>query len=156
MHSLDSIPSHLPSVKIQIMGGKVGLSCKSKTLLGFVNKFFSWQRPAMFCRKKNKKIKCLQLLEGDGIKSRLPIKISSTLNCQRSLWTNPMAHALVLYPLLCLGHHLIIRGQPAMLTRIWCKTLLTFDRFNGKSIVCKIIDCSFTFSDGEISLLRGL
>ena len=36
--SLDSIPSPLPSVKIQIMGGKVCLRCKSKTLLGVVNK----------------------------------------------------------------------------------------------------------------------
>ena len=34
--SLDWIPS--PSVKIQIMGGKVGLRCKGKTLLGVVNK----------------------------------------------------------------------------------------------------------------------
>ena len=34
--SLDSIPS--PSVKIQIMGGKVCLRCKGKTLLGIVNK----------------------------------------------------------------------------------------------------------------------
>ena len=33
--SLDSIPS--PSVKIQIMGRKVCLRCKGKTLLGFVN-----------------------------------------------------------------------------------------------------------------------
>ena len=32
--SLDSILSLLPSVKIQIMGGKVCLRCKSKTLLG--------------------------------------------------------------------------------------------------------------------------
>ena len=36
--SLDIIPSPLPSVKIQIMGGKVCLRCKSKTLLGVVNK----------------------------------------------------------------------------------------------------------------------
>ena len=36
--SLDSIPS--PSVKIQIMGGKVHLRCKGKTLLGVVNKLF--------------------------------------------------------------------------------------------------------------------
>ena len=36
--SLDSIPSPLPSVKIQIMGGKVCLRCKGKTLLGVVNK----------------------------------------------------------------------------------------------------------------------
>ena len=36
--SLYSIPSPLPSVKIQIMGEKVCLMCKGKTLLGFVNK----------------------------------------------------------------------------------------------------------------------
>ena len=34
--ALDLIPS--PSVKIQIMGGKVCLRCKGKTLLGIVNK----------------------------------------------------------------------------------------------------------------------
>ena len=33
---LDLIPS--PSVKIQIMGGKVYFKCKSKTLMGDVNK----------------------------------------------------------------------------------------------------------------------
>ena len=32
--SLDSISSPSPSVKIQIMGGKACLKCKSKTLLG--------------------------------------------------------------------------------------------------------------------------
>ena len=36
--SLDLIPSPLSSVKIQIMGGKVCLRCKGKTLLGIVNK----------------------------------------------------------------------------------------------------------------------
>jgi hypothetical protein len=36
--SLDLIPS--PSVKIQIMGGKVCLRCKDKTLLGVANKPF--------------------------------------------------------------------------------------------------------------------
>ena len=36
--SLDSIPSPSSSVKIQIMGGKVCLGCKGKTLLGVVNK----------------------------------------------------------------------------------------------------------------------
>jgi hypothetical protein len=36
--SLDSIPSPSPSVKIQIVGGKVCLRCKGKTLLGVVNK----------------------------------------------------------------------------------------------------------------------
>jgi hypothetical protein len=34
--NLDLIPS--PSLKIQIMGGKVCLRCKGKTLLGVVNK----------------------------------------------------------------------------------------------------------------------
>ena len=36
--SLDLIPSPSPSVKIQVVGGKVCLRCKSKTLLGGVNK----------------------------------------------------------------------------------------------------------------------
>ena len=36
--SLDLIPSPSPSVKIQIMGGKVCLRCKGKTLLGVANK----------------------------------------------------------------------------------------------------------------------
>ena len=36
--SMDLIPSPSPSVKIQIMGGKVCLRCKGKTLLGAVNK----------------------------------------------------------------------------------------------------------------------
>ena len=38
--SLDSIQSPSPSVKIQIMGWKVCLKCKGKTLLGDVNKLF--------------------------------------------------------------------------------------------------------------------
>ena len=49
--SLDSIPSPSPSVKIQIMGKKVCLRCKGKTLLGVVNKLLKG--------------------EGDGIESRL-------------------------------------------------------------------------------------
>ena len=36
--SLDSIQSPSPSVKIQIMGGRVCLRCKGKTLMGIVNK----------------------------------------------------------------------------------------------------------------------
>jgi hypothetical protein len=36
--SLDLIPSPSPSVKIQIMGGKVCLRCNGKTLQGVVNK----------------------------------------------------------------------------------------------------------------------
>ena len=38
--SLDLIPSPSPSVKIQIMGGKVCFKFLGKTLLGFVNKLF--------------------------------------------------------------------------------------------------------------------
>jgi len=36
--SLNSIPSPSTSLKIQIMGGKIFLRCKDKTLLGAVNK----------------------------------------------------------------------------------------------------------------------
>ena len=36
--SLNSFSSPSPSLKIQIMGGKVCLRCKGKTLLGIVNK----------------------------------------------------------------------------------------------------------------------
>ena len=50
---MDLIPSPLPSVKIQIMGGIVCLRRKSKTLLGIVNKLLKtkvcWHHPAMFC-----------------------------------------------------------------------------------------------------------
>ena len=45
--SLDLIPSPLSSVKIQIMGEKVCLGCKGKTLLGIVNKLLKTK--AMFC-----------------------------------------------------------------------------------------------------------
>ena len=38
---LDSIPSHSPSVKIQIKDRKVPLRCKGKTLLGVVNKLLN-------------------------------------------------------------------------------------------------------------------
>ena len=38
---MDLIPSPSPSVKIQIMGGKVCLRCKGKILLGVVNKLLS-------------------------------------------------------------------------------------------------------------------
>ena len=41
--SLDLIPSLSHSVKIQIMGGKVCLRCKGKTLLGIVNKLLKTQ-----------------------------------------------------------------------------------------------------------------
>ena len=47
--SLDSIPSPSPSVKIQIMSGKVCLRCKSKTLLGIVNKL-CWTKSLLTAR----------------------------------------------------------------------------------------------------------
>ena len=58
--SLDSIPSPSPSVKIQIMDGKVGLRCKGKTLMGIVNKLFCTK--SLLTTYGNvwpKKIKCL-------------------------------------------------------------------------------------------------
>ena len=76
--SLDSIPSPSPLVKIQIMGGKVCLRCKGKTLLGVVNKLLK--------TKKQISQQCFALLpqvnfpeiiwfftegEGDGIESQL-------------------------------------------------------------------------------------
>ena len=42
--SLDSILSPSPSVKIQILGGKVCLRCKGKTLLGVVNKLLKTKK----------------------------------------------------------------------------------------------------------------
>jgi hypothetical protein len=42
--SLDLIPSPSPSVKIQIMGRKIYLMGKGKTLLGIVNKLFVSKR----------------------------------------------------------------------------------------------------------------
>ena len=41
--SLDSIPSPSPSLKIPIIGGKVCLRCKGKTLLGIFNKLFTFK-----------------------------------------------------------------------------------------------------------------
>ena len=42
--SLDSTPSPSPSVKIQIMGGKVCLRCKGKTLLDVVHKLLKTKK----------------------------------------------------------------------------------------------------------------
>jgi hypothetical protein len=46
--SLDSIPSPSPSVKIQIMGGKVCLRCKGKTLLFAGRSNFCGHHPECF------------------------------------------------------------------------------------------------------------
>ena len=48
--SLDLIPSTSPSVKIQIMGWKVCLRGKGKTLLGkLLHSKVCWHNPEMFC-----------------------------------------------------------------------------------------------------------
>ena len=73
--SLDSIPSPSPSMTIQIMDRKVGLRWDVKAKDCWAYKKVCWQQPATF----GKKIKCSRLLEGDGMESRLPFKIFSTL-----------------------------------------------------------------------------
>ena len=78
--SLDSIPLPSPSVKIQIMGEKVCLRCKGKTLLGFVNKLL--KRKSLLTSPSNVLPYCLKQTflpiisiftegKGDGIKSML-------------------------------------------------------------------------------------
>ena len=87
-NSLNFIPSPSPSVKIQIMGGKVCLTYKGKTLLGVVKTLFVFK--SLLTRPSN--VLPLQLkqifppiiwifTEGDGIEYRLPFKIFSTLLC---------------------------------------------------------------------------
>ena len=85
---LDLIPS--PSVKIQTMGGKVSLRCKGKTLLGKLSTSFwkqkvCWQPPSndlpLHLKETFPPILCI-LTEGEGIESRLPFKIISTLPVQ--------------------------------------------------------------------------
>ena len=79
--SLDLIPS--PSVKIDIMGGKVCFRCKGKTLLGDVNIFFSKHLSPSSILPLHLKQTFLPTIsiftKSDGIKSRLPFKIFSTL-----------------------------------------------------------------------------
>ena len=54
--SLDSISLPSPSVKIQIMGGKVCLRCKGKHCWALTTNFLyskvCWKHPAMFCLYK--------------------------------------------------------------------------------------------------------
>ena len=77
-----------PSAKTQIMGGKVCLRCKGKTLLGIVNKLFVFKRllttssnvlPLHLKQTFPLVIWIFTEGEGDGIESRLPFKIFSTL-----------------------------------------------------------------------------
>ena len=83
--SLDLIPS--PSVKIQIMDGKVCLRCKGKTLLGVVNKLLkiksllTMPSNVLPLHLKQTFLPIIWIFtEGkiDGIKFRLPFKIYST------------------------------------------------------------------------------
>ena len=66
----NSIPS--PSVKIQIMGGKVGLRCKGKTLLGIVNKLLETKSLfCQYCLKQTFQPIIWIFTEGEGIEFRL-------------------------------------------------------------------------------------
>ena len=68
----NEISSPSPSVKIQIMGRKICLKCKGKTLLSIVNKLLktkSLLTRAMFCLITSSKL--FHQPEGDGIESRL-------------------------------------------------------------------------------------
>jgi hypothetical protein len=77
--SLDSISSPSPSVKIQIMGRKVCLRCKGKTLLGIVNKLLKTKSlltsPSNdlphYLKYTFQPIGIFTEAEGDGIESRL-------------------------------------------------------------------------------------
>ena len=82
--SLDLIPSLSPSVKIQIIGGKVCLRCKGETLLGiFVFKSFLTSLCNVlpyFLRYSFLPIVWIFTeSEGNRIKLRLPFKLFSTL-----------------------------------------------------------------------------
>ena len=85
---LDSIPTPSPSLKIQIMGGKVCLTSKGKTLLDVVNKILKTTK--LLSSPINVLPYCLKQTfppiiwifnegEGDGIESNLPFKIFPTL-----------------------------------------------------------------------------
>ena len=103
---LDLIPSPSPSVKIQIMGGKVCLRCKGKTLLGVVNKLLKTK--SLFTKPSN--VLPLHLkqtfpfiiwvfveVEGDVSKSRIPFKIFPTLwinTCIENTW---YSHVQIFY-----------------------------------------------------------
>ena len=65
--SLDLMPSPSTSVEIRIIGGKVCLKCRGKTLLEVVNKL-KFIHPAML---PSVNFLANSLAEGDGIKSRL-------------------------------------------------------------------------------------
>ena len=65
--SLDLIQSSSLSVKIQIIGGKVCLRCKGKTLLGFVDKLLKTKRLLTSLASIEFSLK----VKGDAMESRL-------------------------------------------------------------------------------------
>ena len=65
--SLDLIQSSSLSVKIQIIGGKVCLRCKGKTLLGFVDKLLTTKRLLTSLASIEFSLK----VKGDAMESRL-------------------------------------------------------------------------------------
>ena len=82
--SLDSIPSPSPSEEIQTVGGEVSLMCKSKILLGILKTTLFVLKsllttPSNVLPLHHKLIWIFTEGEGDGIESRLPFKIFSTL-----------------------------------------------------------------------------
>ena len=94
---MDSIPS--PSLKIQIMGGKVYLGCKGKTLSGVVLKTEKLLTSPSNVLPSHLKQTFLPIIwifnEGDEFKSMQPYNIFSTLkfiysekatNCWRNLY----------------------------------------------------------------------
>ena len=89
--SLDLIPSPSLSVKIQIMGGKVSLRFKGKTLLGVVNKLLktkSWHQPVMFCLITSSK------LSEKSFEFSLKVKVMGSNPCY-------LLKSCLLYLLLC-------------------------------------------------------
>ena len=92
------IPSPSSSVKIQVMARKVCLKCKSKTLVGIVNKLFVFKSllptpsNVLPLHPKHTFVLLIWIFtedEGDGIKSRLPFKIYSTLPmCNKQIEKN--------------------------------------------------------------------
>ena len=71
--SLDSISSSSPSVKIQILGGKVCSRHKSKTLLGIINTLFVFKSLSSNVLPLHLSFSPIIVIftEGDGIDSKL-------------------------------------------------------------------------------------
>ena len=109
--SLDSIPSPSSSVKIQIMGVKVCLRCKSKTLLGIVNKLFIFKSllttpsnvlPLYLKQTFPPIILIFNEGEGDVVEFISPFKIFPTscykTNIDEILWHSGMPLSIFFWP----------------------------------------------------------